>query len=576
MHNVKDVFVLTGGGAMHLNDSLGKSKISYTCCLHEQAVAVAALAYAQYKTDIGVGLVTSGPGGTNAVTGVFGAFAESVPLVMISGQVKTSDISGASGIRMRGVQEGPIVDIVKPITKYAVTVTEPSLIKYHLDKALHMAKEGRPGPVWLDIPLDVQSAMINETTLEGYTSAGINQDIQIDYVVNLIEAAKRPVILAGCGVRQAGAVDDFINLAEHLNIPVLLTWKAMDFLPSNHRLFAGRPGTAGQRAANFIQQNSDLVIVLGARLDPAQIGFDQSTFAREAKKIIVDVDENELSKFSFKVDATVLTDVKSFIKILHGASIRPPNCEEWRNTCRALNKKYPVILQEHYSRDDYVSTYALIDALSKHMTGNDIFVPGSSGMGSDISMQAFSVKQGQRALNFPGIGAMGFGIPASIGACIASGRRNTVCVNGDGGFQLNIQDLETVARFKLPIKFFYLNNDAYASIRNTQNIYFESRYIGSNAKSGVSLPDISAVATAYRITYLKIKNTSKLDTMVKQALIFKGPVIVECMIDPNELVQPKASSIIKDDGTTVSRPLEDLSPFLPRKEFMENMIIEPI
>ena len=577
-HNVKDVFVLTGGGAMHLNDSLGNSGISYTCCLHEQAVAIAALAYSQYKTDLGVGLVTTGPGGTNAVTGVLGAYVESVPLLMISGQVKTSDLSGNSGIRMRGVQEAPIIDIVKPITKYAVTVIDTLSIKYHLDMALFMLKEGRPGPVWLDIPLNVQSAMIDETTLEGFMPPEKMRTtiLQTEKIIELISKSKRPVIIGGYGIRQAGALDDFLKLIERLNIPVLLTWKAMDYLSDDNPLFMGRPGTVGQRAANFVQQNSDLLIAIGARLDSSQIGFDQSTFAREAKKIIVDVDPSEFKKFNFDIEMPVCADAKVFIKTLLNSSIQSANCSDWISKCCEWKNKYPVILFDYHQKDVCISTYALVDKLSEYMSENDIFTPGSSGMGSDISMQSFRVKQGQRALNSPGIGSMGFGIPSSIGACIASGRKNTICVNGDGGFQMNIQELETAARLKLPIKYFYLNNDAYACIRITQNNYFEGRHIGSSAKSGVTLPDIHAIATAYRLQYFKIENYSQIDDTIKKALVVDGPVIVECLIEPVETPLPKASSVIRNDGTSVSRPLEDLFPFLPRDEFEKNMIIKII
>jgi acetolactate synthase-1/2/3 large subunit len=568
------VFVLTGGGAMHLNDSLGTSGMSYICCLHEQAVAVAALAYAQYKTDIGVGLVTTGPGGTNAITGVFGAYVESVPLLLLSGQVKTSDLTGDTGIRMRGVQEGPIVDIIKPITKYAITITEPSSIKYHLDKAIHIAREGRPGPVWLDIPLNVQSAMIDETTLAGYIPSSKENDLQIDEVISFIKTAKRPVIIGGSGIRQSGALNDFLQLIERLNIPVLLTWKAMDYLPEEHPLFMGRPGTVGQRAANFIQQNCDLLITIGARLDSPQIGFDQSKFAPKAKKIIVDIDPCEFKKFSFKVELPIVSDAKDFIKKLLNSSMQLPDNTTWLDKCRAWNQKYPVILPTYYEKEKYVSTYALVDTLSKHMTEEDIFIPSSSGMGGDISMQAFRIKQGQRAFSFPGIGSMGFCIPSSIGACIASDMRNTVCISGDGGFQMNIQELETVVRLKLPIKYFYLNNDAYASIRSTQNNYFSKRYMGSGKKSGVTLPDIESIASAYHLQYYKIECASQLEDIVLQALKTTKPVIIECMIDPYEVPQPKASSMIMDDGTAVSRPLEDLFPFLPRNEFEENMLIE--
>lgn len=576
---VKDIFMLSGGGCMHLCDSLGRSGIHYICCLHEQGATVAALAYSQYKNDFGVALVTTGPGSTNAVTGVAGAWAESAPLIIISGQVKTADISGESGVRMLGFQEAPTVDIVKPVTKYAVTVKNPQEIKYHLDKAVYMAKTGRPGPVWIDIPLDVQAAKIDPARLKGFRPVkksvhSLRQ--QARKIISMIEKARRPVIMAGYGIRLSGAVNDFLKLVKMLGIPVLMTWKGADLLTDGNPFFFGRPGTAGQRGANFILQNSDLLISLGARLDFGQIGYEHSTFAREAKKVIVDVDKAELKKFRFKIDMPVNADCGRLIRELIALKPSGKKFGTWLDYCADVNAKYPVVLPEYRAKKKFISTYILAEEISARMKEGDIFVPGSSGMCSDIPMQVFKFKKGQRSLNSPGIGSMGFGIPSALGACIASGRKRVICTNGDGGFQLNIQELETIRRLNLPIKFFVLNNDGYGSIKTTQRNYFGGLYVGSDSSSGVTLPDTVKIAKAYGFEAFYLDKTTAVKQTIKKILASKGPAICEVMIDPMEAVAPKVSSAVGTDGKMFSKPLEDLYPFLPRPEFRENMIIEPL
>lgn len=576
---VKDVFMLSGGGCMHLCDSLGRSGINYVCCLHEQGAAIAALAYSQYKNDFGVALVTTGPGSTNALTGVAGAWAESAPLMIISGQVKTADISGKSGVRMLGFQEAPTVDIVKPVTKYSVTVTDPLKIKYHLDKAAYFAKSGRPGPVWIDIPLDVQAAKINPAKLEGFQPVkepARSLKKEALKVLSMIEKSQRPVMMAGYGIRLSGAVNDFLKLLKMLGIPVLTTWKGADLLTDENAYFFGRPGTAGQRGANFILQNSDLFISLGARLDFGQISFEHSTFAREAKKIIVDIDSAELKKFKFNINMPVNADCGSLIKEMILLKPSPKKCGAWLDYCALVNKKYPVVLPEYRKKKKYISTYALAEEISRNMKDGDIFVPGSSGMCGEIPMQVFKFKKGQRSLNSPGIGSMGFGVPSALGACVASGKKSVICTNGDGGFQMNIQELETIRRLNLPIKFFVLNNDGYASIKTTQRNYFGGFYVGSNSSSGVTLPDTIKIAKAYGFKTFYLNKTSSIKNEVKKILNSKGPAICEVMIDPMETVAPKVSSAVGADGKMFSKPLEDLYPFLPRPEFLKNMIIKPI
>ncbi len=580
-YGIKDVFMLSGGGCMHLCDSLGRSGLNYVCCLHEQAASIAALSYAQYNNDLGVALVTTGPGGTNAITGVSGAWVESVPLLIISGQVKISDIAGDSGVRMLGFQELPVADIVKPITKYAVTVTDPKEILFHLEKAIYIAKTGRPGPVWIDIPLDIQALQIDEKDLLRFTPpARIKENTSpttYKKVIEMINTSKRPVIMAGYGIRAGNAVSEFSELVDRLGIPVLTTWKGADLISFDNPYFFGRPGTAGQRAANFIQQNADLIISIGARLDFGQIGYEHSLFAREAIKIVVDVDSSELKKFKFKVDLPVCLDAKEFLNGMLSLDLVKKDCSDWIMHCKDWNERYPVVVTKEYmNKADYVSSYALAKVISDNMRHDDLFVPGSSGMCADIPMQVFNFKKGQRSINSPGLGSMGYGVPSAIGACIASGKKRTICTNGDGGFQLNIQELETIKRLNLPIKFFVINNDGYGSIKTTQRNYFEGFYVGTNPKSGVTLPQLTKIADAYGFSAFVISKSEMIKDIVVKVLECKGPVICEVIVDPVETIVFKASSYVNKEGKNVSKPLEDLYPFLPREEFYQNMIIEPI
>jgi acetolactate synthase-1/2/3 large subunit len=585
---VKHVFLLPGGGCMHLVDSVGKEPgLEFVACLHEQVASIAADGYAQYSGNLGVALVTTGPGSTNAITGVAGSWVESVPVLVLSGQVKTADIKPSPEMRMKGFQEVDTECIVKPITKYAVTVRDPLLIRYHLEKAAYLARHGRPGPVWIDIPLDIQAATIEPSELNGFIpdkqddSVTVVSGPEIECLLKLmgmILESKRPVVIAGNGIRLGKNADWFLKTIERLGIPVLMTWKACDLIPDDHPLFFGRPGVLAQRGANFIQQNSDLVISIGARLDFGQIGYASQTFARGAKKVIVDIDPLELAKFSFHIDLPILSDAGEFMEALHQSlrEYQAPDWTEWLARCRDWKVKYPVVLPEYREQKEYAHSYVLVEKLSEMMSGDDLLVPGSSGACSDICLQSFKVKKGQRILNSPGIGAMGFGIPHTIGACIASGGKRTVNVNGDGGFQMNIQDLETVQRLGLPIKYFILNNQGYASMRVTHRNYFQGRLVASDASSGLTLPDIRRIADAYGIPNNRISLNSDLEEKIREAFETEGPFITEVMIDPEEMTSPKVKSYIGADGKMVSKPQEDLAPFLDRKEFLENMIISPM
>lgn len=585
---VRHVFLLPGGGNMHLVDSIGKEqRVEYVACLHEQTAAIAADAYAKYTRNLGVAMVTTGPGGTNAITGAAGAWIESTPLMIISGQVKTPDIKPTQEMRILGFQEIDITSIIRPITKYCVTIRNPNMIRYHLEKAVFMAKFNRPGPVWIDIPLDIQAADINPNNLQGFdpaelTTNRISEENSLRDAVKrffmLLAHAERPIILAGYGIKLSQSEELFIRIAEKLGIPVLTTWKACDLLPDDHPLFFGRPGTLANRGANFIQQNSDFILALGARLDFGQIGYAAETFARAAKKIIVDIDSNELSKFPFNVDIPLVADAGKFLLAVEEqlSEFQPQNWSSWIDRCNIWKSKYPVILPEYWAKTNFVSTYALMEILSRDMSTDDLLVPGSSGACSDICLEVFRVKKGQRILNSPGFGAMGFGLPQTIGACIASGKKRTICINGDGGFQLNIQDLETVHRLQLPIKYFILNNQGYGSIRVTQRNYFQGHFVATDISSGLSLPDIRRISEAYRISNNQIKNNSELEQNISEALASSGPFICEVMVDPDEQTAPKVQSILGSNGSMISKPLEDLAPFLDRDEFYNNMIIPPI
>ena len=585
--NVKHIFLLPGGGNMHLVDSVGKEPcMAAVACLHEQAVAIAADGYAQSTGNIGVALVTTGPGGTNAITGVAGAWIESVPLFVISGQVKMPDIKPDPKMRMLGFQEINIVTIVSSITKYAVTITDADSVLYHLEKAIYLAKSGRPGPVWIDIPLDIQAANIDETKLKGFNITEEPElalkktpvTNEVAETIKILTESERPVILAGNGIRISKSLALFKSIIARLNIPVLTTWKACDLLAENDPHFYGRPGTVAQRGANFIQQNADCIISLGCRLDFGQIGYAQETFAREAKKIIVDIDELEFIKYRFKTDVKAVADVADFLNEFdaQSASCQFPVWNKWNERCGYWKEKYPVVLPEYRQMKDYVSTYVLVDKISDQLNNKDVIVPCSSGSGADITSQSFRVKEGQRVLNSPGLGSMGFGVPQTIGACIGTGMRRTICLNGDGGFQLNIQELETIHRLQIPVKFFYLNNQGYLSIKNTQINYFNSRFVATDASSGLTMPDIQKIAWAYGIPCNRINTHDELEKGIEEALAGDGPFICEVMIDPAEQVAPKVKSMLGANGKMISKPLEDLAPFLDRAEFLENMIVQPL
>jgi acetolactate synthase I/II/III large subunit len=584
---VRHVFMVTGGGAMHLDDSLGQNPdIEYVCTLHEQAAAMAAESYAKVVNDIGVCLVTAGPGGTNAITGVAGAWLDSTPMLVLSGQAKRADLRGNSGVRQMGVQEVDIVAMVSPITKYAVTVMDPSDIRFHVEKALHLARTGRPGPVWLDLPLDVQGAQIDESALRPYdppasVTEGVDPPERIAEAVRraiaLLNEAERPVVLIGNGVRLAGARAPMRSLIERLGVPVLTTWPAQDMVPDDHPLMAGRPGPLAPRGANFTLQNADWLLAIGARLDLVVTGYAPENFARAAQKIMVDIDAAELRKMGDTVHLRVSADAKDFIAEMTRqlGQVKPRGRHEWHARCRDWKSKYPVVLPEYRGLAGGVSTYVLAEAIAAASKADDVIVSGSSGAGIEIFCLALTLKEGQRLFLTTALGAMGNGIPGVMGACVAHGKRRTLCVDGDGGLQLNIQELETIRRLDLPVKLFVLNNDAYASIRTSQSRYF-GRLAGADPTSGVTLPPLRGVVEAYGLPYARIETDAALVDRVRALLDAPGPIVVEVMTPREEPRAPSLSSMRRPDGSMVSKPLEDLWPFLPRDEFLSNMIVAPV
>lgn len=578
---VKHVFMLPGGGAMHLNDSLGCcTEIEYTCFLHEQALAIAAEAYGQFTNFPGIGLVTSGPGSTNAITGVAAAFIDSTPAIFISGQAKRPDLKGNSGVRQMGSQEVDIVSMVSCITKYAVTVLEPTEIRYHLEKAWQLATSGRKGPVWLDIPLDVQAADIDENLLQGFVpddpKAESTQIIEksVTQIVELLNSSERPLMLAGNGVKLADAQQALTLFAETNQIPMLLTWKTIDFFDHDHPLNFGSPGIMGCRTANFLVQNCDLLLVLGSRLDPSITAFNQAGFGKNAKKVMIDIDEAEIKKIT-GIDISIVADVGELLQVLNArqSDVTPKDTrDEWLSYCQRLKSKYPVVLDEYRHSEDKINLYVFTEMLFEQLSPDDIITPESSGAAGEVTYQAIRVKKGQKIKNAAGLGSMGFGLPYSIGACLANNNRRTILINGDGAFQMNIQELETVARLKLPIKMFIFDNNGYGSIMATQRNMFEGRYVGSEPGSGLTLPDLSGIAKAYGIRFERATCHQDLADVISKTLQGDDAVICNILVSDNHVTAPKVQAMKTPDGGMNSKPLEDMWPYLTPDELDKNMI----
>jgi acetolactate synthase-1/2/3 large subunit len=574
---IKHCFMLVGGAAMYMNDSLGRSeRIGFVACLHEQAAGIAAEAYARITNRPSLIMVTSGPGGTNVVTPVAAAYIESTPMFILSGQVKRADMINGQGIRQQGMQEVDIVSVVKPITKYAACVTDPESIRYHLEHAWREAVTGRPGPVWIDVPLDVQATQIEPETLDGYSPANYAKpeatDAEISEVVSLLQSAERPCLMLGNGVRLSGYAEKAAEFAESLGVPVLTTWNGIDLIYDEHPLYFGRPGGVGQRAANFIQQNSDFLLTVGARLNLLQTGFAHEGFARYARRVMVDIDPFELKKSNVHPHLAIHSDAGLFMDKLTGAlrDIEPCDRAAWFDRCRKLTAAYPVMLEEYKSTPNGVNSFAFVRALSEAMREGDTYVSTSSGSAIDVSMLVFKVKRGQRIFSTKGLASMGFDLPSAIGAALAS-RGRVVCVTGDGGFQMNVQELETLRRLQLPIKLFVLDNMGYAMIYHSHRGAFDGKLTACTPDSGLTLPDCLKQAAVYGIDTAEINVAGDLRTL-DSLLSGQKPLICRVNVSIAQTLLPRQTSFRNARGQMESLPLEYMKPPVSDEEMAEIMI----
>ncbi len=569
-------FTVTGGGAMHLNDAFGHhDKITCIYNHHEQASAIAAEGYARLTGKVALVCVTSGPGGTNAITGVLGGWQDSIPMFVISGQVKRETTTWSTDVPLRqlGDQEFQIADCVKNMTKYSVMITDPEQIRYHLEKAWYLCNHGRKGPVWLDIPLDVQAAIVDSETLTGYVPESENVTVDpemIKQVLDKIENAKRPVILAGTGVRLGGAYKEFLEVIHQLQIPVVTAWNAHDLLEEEEPLYCGRPGTVGLRGGNFVVQNADVLVVLGCRLNIRQISYNYTCFAKNAYKIMVDIDEAELHKPTIHIDMPICMDVKVFLQaILDRRPQFTQNHISWCEWARKVHEKYPAVLKEYVCSKDKLNPYVFIDRMTRLLKEDDVIVCGN-GSACVITFQAAIMKKKQRMFTNSGCAAMGYGFPAAIGCAVAREGKRVICVDGDGSFQMNIQELQTVAYHQYNLKIIILNNNGYHSIRQTQTNLFQPPLVGVCKENGISFPDMQKIAYAYGIPYVCIENEEQIQPAFEQCMAIDGPVICEVIVDEKQNFEPKLSSKVQPDGTIVSPEIDDMFPFLTKEEYMEN------
>ncbi len=593
-HGIHDCFTVVGGGAMHLNDSLGhKEGLHSTYHHHEQAAAIAAEAYFRVNNELALLCVTSGPGAINALNGVAGAYMDSIPMIVLSGQTKSTLTVQNSKLPLRtlGNQEFDIIPCVKGMTKYSVMIMDAKEIRRHLDIAFHMAISGRPGPCWLDIPLDVQGATIETDELTGYDPKKDGEiaentngfplpkdvpnlaDTDWDKICNRIRNAKRPVFYGGNAIRISGSYDTFRKLVDKLQIPVVTGWNSIDLLPTDHQLYAGRGGTMGDRAGNFAVQNADLVISLGSRLSIYQVGYDIRTWARKAYVIAVDIDPAELLKPTIRVDEPICGDVGAFMEKLLSLNVSS-DATNWIRRCQDWKEKYPVAQRKHYEQEQ-CNVYAFIDTLSRALPKDAITVV-ANGSASVVGSQTYYIGEGQRFIMNCALSSMGYELPAAIGACVADQTRPLICIAGDGSMQMNLQELQTILTNHLPIKLFVINNEGYHQIRQTQhNIFKDHTPVGLGPESGdLSFPALEKLAPAYGYPYLSCKKNVDLKAFVQKALATDGAVIAEVFTDTDQVYEPKSATKKMEDGSLYSPPLEDLAPFLPADELKENMLID--
>ncbi len=588
-NGINRLFEVVGGGAMHLNDAFGhKEGLHVVYHHHEQAAAIAAEAYARVHNQMAAVCVTSGPGATNAITGCLCAYMGSIPMILFSGQVRYPlTVRGQRlNLRTNGEQEYDICKSVSGMTKFCEMVSDPMQIRYMLEKACFLARAGRPGPVWLDIPLDIQSAVVETDELkefdaeaEGYREKPLFDDMVIPLIIEKLRSAKRPVLYCGMGVRLSGGYEKFMELVDLLGIPVTTGMTTLDCVPNDHPLYAGRPGATGDRAGNFAVQNSDFFLSVGSRLSYKQTGYQTDTWARAAYKIMVDIDPEELKREYLKIDLPVCADALDFIEhLIEGIKEmkdRLPDQSEWIAQCRGWVNKYPVVTQDKYETPDgRGSIYVFYKVLSELAAENTIYVT-TSGNSRVICRQAAVMKKGQRVITNHSTSPMGYCLPASIGACFANDGKPVVLITGEGGFQMNLQELQTIKQNKLPIHIVVINNEGYHSIRITQNSFFkEHTHVGIGEESGdLSFPDISRIAYAYEYPYFESRNVDDLEETLRQFLACDAYAICQVFVTKTQVTMPKASSRKLPDGRMVSAPLEDLAPFLDRDELKENMYI---
>ena len=579
LQNVREVFFVPGDANVHLIDSLGRDEeLNYTCNQTERVASMAAEAYSKLTSELGVLLISSGASGTNAMTGVANAWNDSAPLLVISGQA-SSDQCDDSGVRQLGNKSLNIVDVVKPIVKYAVKIADPEEVRYHLEKAAYLAREGRPGPVWVDIPIDIQGMTIDERELKAFEpddakETPIELSKQVSEVTELLKNSKRPVILAGNGIRLSGAENKISELLKKLKAPVLTSRRGADLMPENHPLFFGRPGAYGQRRANFAIQNSDLLISIGVRLSIPQIGRNYKAFARAAKKVIVDIDEKELKKKTVKADIEINASAKDFIdKLLEKIEKEElPDYSKWVDKCKEWTKKFPPASKELYKHKKFVNPYLFVAAFSEELKENDVIVI-DGGLVMNYTMQTFKFKKGQRMISSTGVELLGFALPGSIGSSVGNSRKQVACLCEDRGFQVNIQELQTIIDNRLPIKIFILKSKGHADIRKIQREYFGGRYIGTDNETLYGSPDLVKIGKIYGFETFEIKKPQKLKKQIREVLKSEGPAICEIQVDENPELIPRIVLNVNTEGKWEARPLEDMYPFLDRKTLKENMIV---
>jgi acetolactate synthase-1/2/3 large subunit len=573
---VREVFLLPGGGAMYLDDAIAcEPQITPVPCHHEQACGIAAEAYGRtHGAGFGVAVVTTGPGATNVVTPVAGAWIESLPLFILSGQVKRPDAINGRSIRQGGVQEVDIVSVVKPITKFAATLTRAEDVRSFLDEALWKMRSGRAGPVWLDVPLDVQASQVEPEVLRGFDPPALATEYDeltadIVRVNETLQQAKRPLFLIGHGVRIAGASELFRLVAQKLGVPCTFTWNAADTLEWEHELYIGRPGVVAARAANFAVQNCDCLVSIGCRLDNVVTGYNPKGLAREAMKVVVDVDPHELARHECNMDLRICADARDFLSEWARQLPKLKDISSWRQKCADWKARYTPLDGRTFERTQPVGHFQFVDRLSDAIAPDTLVVTGSSGLAVEVFYTAFRNKPGQRVFLTSGLGSMGYGLPAAIGACIGSGRKTTVCVESDGSLMLNLQELATLKQLGLPLTLMIMNNNGYASIRNTQRNYFEGRYIASGTQSGLWIPDFIALASALGIRCERVVDANQITPE-----LFDGKLkIIEVVLEEDEVLAPKVSALPQPDGSIISMPLEDMSPLLSRSELRREMIV---